>query len=231
MQWVRFMFTNLINRNRAVLVSPYINFNILLGLNIINALVDSISGKGIVICSYRVSSELVKKIIDEYKNIGFLNSFACLDNPNVYVIILSNIEADNLLRCFVNASKLFVLAERVWSLNKLRNAGWSIYRVKRVDQATYSLLSIYEDEVVLLNIKGYAIYQSQIPEDVMLIYREVLNHVREFGSIRASDLLRYMVKVLGYDKEFVLNAIRRSIAIGILGYQSGYLFPKMSVNI
>ena len=224
------MFTNLINRNRAILVSPYINFNILLGLNIINELVGSIAEKGIVICSYKVSSELVKEIIDEYKDVVFLNSFTCLNNSNVYVIILSNIEADSLLRCFVNADKLFVLVEKVWSLNKLRNSGWSIYRVKRVDQATYSLLNIYEDEVVLLNIKGYAIYQSQIPEDVILIYREVVNHVREFGSIKASDLLRYMVKVLGYDKEFILNAIRRSIAIGILGYQSGYLFPKILIN-
>uniref|UniRef100_A0A7C5XMA3 Uncharacterized protein n=1 Tax=Ignisphaera aggregans TaxID=334771 RepID=A0A7C5XMA3_9CREN len=212
------------------MVSPYINFNILLGLNIINELVGSIAEKGIVICSYKVSSELVKEIIDEYKDVVFLNSFTCLNNSNVYVIILSNIEADSLLRCFVNADKLFVLVEKVWSLNKLRNAGWSIYRVKRVDQATYSLLNIYEDEVVLLNIKGYAIYQSQIPEDVILIYREVVNHVREFGSIKASDLLRYMVKVLGYDKEFILNAIRRSIAIGILGYQSGYLFPKILIN-
>jgi len=225
------MFTNLVNKNRAILVSPYINFNILLGLNIINELVGSIAEKGIVICSYKVSPELVKEIIDEYKNVEFLNSFTCLNNSNVYVIILSNIEADNLLRCFVNANKLFAFVERVRLLNKLRNAGWSIYRVKRVDQATYSLLNIYEDEVVLLNIKGNSVYQSQIPEDVMLIYREVVNHVREFGSIKASDLLRYMVKVLGYDKEFVLNGIRRSIAIGILGYQSGYLYPKISINI
>jgi len=225
------MFTNLVNKNRAILVSPYINFNILLGLNIINELVGSIAEKGIVICSYKVSPELVKEIIDEYKNVEFLNSFTCLNNSNVYVIILSNIEADNLLRCFVNANKLFAFVERVWFLNKLRNAGWSIYRVKRVDQATYSLLNIYEDEVILINIKGNSVYQSQIPEDVMLIYREVVNHVREFGSIKASDLLRYMVKVLGYDKEFVLNGIRRSIAIGILGYQSGYLYPKISINI
>ncbi len=225
------MFTNLVNKNRAILVSPYINFNILLGLNIINELVGSIAEKGIVICSYKVSPELVKEIIDEYKNVEFLNSFTCLNNSNVYVIILSNIEADNLLRCFVNANKLFAFVERVRLLNKLRNAGWSIYRVKRVDQATYSLLNIYEDEVILINIKGNSVYQSQIPEDVMLIYREVVNHVREFGSIKASDLLRYMVKVLGYDKEFVLNGIRRSIAIGILGYQSGYLYPKISINI
>lgn len=100
------MFTNLINRNRAILVSPYINFNILLGLNIINELVGSIAEKGIVICSYKVSSELVKEIIDEYKDVVFLNSFTCLNNSNVYVIILSNIEADSLLRCFVNADKL-----------------------------------------------------------------------------------------------------------------------------
>lgn len=224
------MTLNLVNGDRVAIASPFPNFNILLALNIVNEFMDSPSRRAVVISLYRIPPELIDRVIGSGKAIMLFNNFECLDNFYVYVAVLDNVNADSLIQCFNGIEKVFVIAEKIWSLYKLRSAEWRIYRVKRVDTNMYSLLEVDGNGFILLRIEGHTINRMQIPEDVMLIYNEVVDHIREFGSIKASDLLKYMVKRLGYDREYVLNAIRRSIAMGIIRYQSGYLTPGMLIN-
>ncbi|MEM2852241.1 MAG: hypothetical protein QW438_03495 [Ignisphaera sp.] len=225
------MLTNIINQDRAIIISPFINFNIMLGLNIANEL-SHLSSKNIVIAtSYKIPSYLIREIIRDGNNILLIDSFKCLDNVYAHIIILNNIDADELLiSCLTTTNKIFVLAEKLHRIHKLGNSAWNVYKVRKINPNTYSILDAHEGNIVVLGVKGCSIYKLEMPEDVVLIYREVVNHVKEFGSIKASELLRYMVKTLGYDREFVLNAIRRSVAMGIIRYQSGYLIPQITIN-
>lgn len=224
------MLTNIINQDRAVIISPFINFNIILGLNIANEL-SHLSSKNIVIAtSYKIPSDLIREIVKDSNSILLINSFKCLDNIYAHIIILNNVNADELVGCLTTINKIFVLVEKVHHIHKLGNAAWNIYKVRKINPNTYSILDTHEGNIVVLGVKGCSVYELEMPEDVILIYREVVNCVKEFGSIKASELLRYMVKTLGYDREFVLNAIRRSIAMGIIRYQSGYLIPQIKIN-
>lgn len=227
------MLTNIIRQDRAVIISPFINFNIMLGLNIANEL-SHLSSKNIVIAtSYKIPSDLIREIIKDGNNILLTDSFKCLDNVYAYIIILNNVDADELVDRLTTINKIFkvfVLVEKVRHIHRLGNATWNIYKVRKVNPNTYSILDIHGSGIVVLGVKGCSIYKLEIPEDVILIYREIVNRVKEFGSIKASELLRYMVKTLGYDREFVLNAIRRSVAMGIIKYQSGYLIPQITIN-
>ena len=224
------MASNLIDGNRVAVVSPFFNFNILLALNAVNELVNSSFGRAVVVTLYRIAPELIDKIIDAGENVTILNGFKCLDNFPIYAAVLDNINADSLIQCFINVEKVLVIAEKIRSLHRLKSGGWKVYRVKRVNTNTYSLLEVNGNGFILLKVEGYVINRLQIPDDVLLIYNEVVNRIKEFGSIRASDLLKYMVKKLGYDREYILNAIRKSIAMGIIKYQSGYLIPGMLIT-
>ncbi|MCS7110696.1 MAG: hypothetical protein N3D82_01885 [Ignisphaera sp.] len=225
------MLTDLISRDRVIVISPFTNFNVILGLNIAYTLMCSNCREISIIISYSVSLSVIREVIKNDKGVLFTREFKCLDNLCACVVVSNSIEAEKLLYCFRKTSKVFVLVNRVHQLHKLRNSAWNTYRVRRVDPNTYSLVSTDGDAPIILGVKGYSIHQTAIPEDALLIYREVTNYVKEFGTIRASDLVRYMVKILGYDRDFVLNAVRKSIAIGIIRYQSGYLIPASSISI
>ncbi len=224
------MLNSLINKDRVALISPFKNFNIVLGLNIANLLSLSTHREVAIVTPYNISSNLVKEIIKNDENVIFSNNFRCLDKFYAYIMIFDSIEAHTLLHCFSDVEKVFVLVEKILQIHKLKNNTWHILRVKRVDLNMYSLLDTHRGTPIIVIVKGYSVYQSKIPDDVMLIYRETVNHLKEFGSIKASTLLKYMVKSLGYDRNFILNAIRKSIAIGIIKYQSGYLIPATSIN-
>lgn len=224
------MLNNLIDKDRVILISPFKNFNIVLGLNIVNLLLQLTHREIAVVIPYTISSNLVKEVIKNGENVIFFNNFRCLNKFYAYIIIFDRIEDSTLLHCFLDVDKVFIIVERILQIYKLKNTIWRIFRVRRVDPNTYSLLDIHGDIPIILTIKDYSIYQSKIPDDVMLIYREVVNHLKEFGSIKASTLLKYMIKNLGYDRDFILNAIRKSIAIGIIKYQSGYLIPVILIN-
>lgn len=217
--------SNIVGMDRVAILSPFTNFNVVLGLNIAYTLSHLVDREIHLTISHSVPIEVVREILKECWNVLLLHEFKCIDNSYAHIIISSTVDIEKLLQCCMNTAKVFMIAGRIYQLHRLRDMAWRVYRARRVDSFMYSLVDVHRGVPIILEVKGHYVHQVEIPEDAMLIYREVVDRVSEFGSIKASALLRYMVRTLGYDRDFVLNAIRKSIAIGIVRYQSGYLLP------
>lgn len=210
----------LVERGRVLIVSPYTNFNVVLALEVVKGLTNA----GRRVC-LRLEHGLERaEVTITEGSVGGSNNLLigeCREAAELSVMVVDRGERCNECpeRC------LCVVSSPLPSERRLRQRDWLRVRVRAVAPGLYVLVG--RGLLQLVALSGSSLVPLGIPDEVLTVCREVEERASAFGSVRASHLLRYLVKVRGFTRGRALSAIRRAIAVGVVGYAGGLLYPRV----
>jgi hypothetical protein len=215
---VKEFLTHIIKEKLAVIKSQYTNFNIAF----VNWLTEELSKEMLSVCvagDYEVLDFAQRMCKNE-----LLNNRCGDDNYYSMAIVLS--------RGFAKAHK--VKAERVVHIvmGKESSCCWSkdgleAYTVRKANNNVYTIRNCKKlAEYYIVQVNACTLLDYQLPHEVVDVYAILCEVVEVSGSsIKASDFLRYLVKVKGFNRESALKAIELAIKLNLIKYSGGYLTP------
>ncbi len=206
---------------KLVIYSPYSNFNAVLSLWFFKLLVEEGRKPCIhtddVHIEYVVNDLCREKYPEIHICVNALKSHDCVINiTNSFSKCAGDIDVNN---CCV------ICIANDWRPVYNRMHG-TIYQIKRVGSNLYRVLRVENGKAkgyALLKMQVCEVFQYEMPSDLRIIYEELSEIVNEFGSIKATDFLKYITRKRNMDREHALNMIRLAISMGIIKYSNGHL--------
>ncbi|MEM2200870.1 MAG: hypothetical protein QXZ41_00650 [Ignisphaera sp.] len=206
-------------------MSSYINFNIIIGLHIAQDVARSKNRVYIVYKTDLPSTMLdfldhnVAKYVHVVKR---LDDIDLLQTKPIIIAMLNTADID-LFNAVINKVHNFYIFTPRFSLPK-EKFDYPIYRVQKIKEG---LFIVYKDtnEKYLIKVFGNNLEEISIPNEVVNICNELKELVVTFGSVKASNFVKYCSRKYGYSREECIELLRQAISLKLIKYVSGYLYP------
>lgn len=214
--------SSIIAKGRALFVSPYTNFNLVLGLHIAQQL--AMDGVRVhLFTDFNVGSRLFYSF--ELGNHELLKPVKNLDDDSLAgstLVAIVTVADDRILDLALDRfSNFFVFAHKILAFKHRRCC--NKYRVRKLDASLYSISS--NDYVLLVKVVNGRINEVGPPKEVLQVAEELRSVTEVFGCVKASNFVKYLVRKLGYGRNKCLELLRLTIALGVVRYRNGYLCP------
>ncbi|MEM0027389.1 MAG: hypothetical protein QXT53_05450 [Ignisphaera sp.] len=215
------ILSDIIRSGRVVVISPYSNFNIAFSIH----LLEGLDNRGIGACIDFGGSNISEHVVVDLCGDSEIRNGLCISSTRQYHVIKIVDEASN---CFGNeGTNVICITSRFGKRPGFEKMSYAVYSVRGCGPNLYRLSRISggrEEFYTFLKIANCRVVEYEIPQDLQYIIDELDVIVRNFGSVKASDFLKYVSKKLNMDRESVLNLIRLGISLGVIKYEGGYLF-------
>lgn len=209
----------IIKRGRAVIISPYVSLNMALGLYIAHRITESVAPV-YILSEYNFHPSLLSILpTGSLDKIVIANNLSFVISGYVVIAILKSLNIMLFRSIAKSASDFFILTPKFNTSASLSNI--NVYKVRKVCSSTYSIQT--NSLVFLIRIAGNDIVEEPIPQEIERLVEELRSLIKSFGSVKASVFVKYMSKKYGYSREKCLELLRRSILMGIVRYENGYL--------
>lgn len=217
---------HIVKIGRAVFISSYTNFNVIASLHIAQYFATSTQN---VYALYEVDlppSALNILNDDMAKSICIVRSFndiKLVQSKSILIAIIDTIDA-SLFNTIINKAYDFYIFTQKFSRPKGRR-DYHIYKVYKVKEGLF-LVHTDTNQRYLLKISGDNLEEVGIPDEVMRLYNELKEFITTFGSVKASDFVKYCLRKYGYSREACLELLRQAISLKLIKYVDGYIFPS-----
>lgn len=212
---------SIIEKGKAIFVSPYTGLSIVLGIHIARHLTLSKSTV-FMFSEYPIPSSTLAIIEpDRSMHIKFLDSLSSVVQNSTLIAILSYVDIETYNLISSSTSNFYIFTNRLSMSRPRYRHGLVIYRVKRVGENIYLIRSNYYR--CLIKVSGGSIEEVEIPFEVTLISEELKELMSVYGSVKASVFLKYFSRKYGYSRDKCLELIRKAEALGLVKYVGGYL--------
>lgn len=215
------LFDELVRLKRVVFLSPYANFNLVFGLSLAKHLLKFLHSI-YMFCEFDIPSSVLS-ILDE-SEIKRLYISKTVHNVNISnaegVIMILDKEVNNMYRILrIDIKYLFIFIPRLKLIKDIHDM--IIYRVRKASTGIYQFLT--KERRYFVKVIGTQVIEVSIPHNLELIVVELNDIINTFGSIKASDFVKYCMRKMNLGREECVDLVRKAISMGIIKYRGGYL--------
>lgn len=216
---------HIIGLGKVIFVSPYTNFNIIVGLRIAQDVATSIRNVYMV-CETDLPSTMLSFL--DYNTAKYvrivkrLNNIDLLQTKPIIIAMLNTIDID-LFNAVINKVHNYYIFIPRFSLPKEKRDYYT-YRVQKIKE---ELFLMYKDtnEKYLIKVFGNNLEEVSIPDEVINLCNELKELVATFGSVKASNFVKYCSRKFGYSRDECVELLRQAISLKLIKYVDGYLSP------
>ncbi len=209
--------------NRLLILSHFMGFNI--------KLVKMIIEKGIeknIRFSIYIDENLVLQYFERILNKNFMKEICIMPNCKDYnymIALITNLHNLTIISRYQRFVAIMLQKPR----NVGRNAFDDICSVKR-SNIYFSMICRKLNNIYLFRMENNDVIEEIIPGAITSIYNELKEYVTMYGSIKASDFVKYIARKYGYSREEAIKIIREAIDLGIIRYDYGCLSPGIEIE-